>query len=155
MVLLGTGHTSFSFTVESLCFCETGHLPYIPFLHSVRVNLRATPLLRVKAKINFENAVCRSPRRQHTAFLTVILALTRTSGAALRAIPTRASQSLIHSQFRRSCEPSWTAYGKSDCTFDVDSYERSCSHLYRSFPGRLARTNPATQRPRVPWIAWP
>ena len=46
--------------------------------------VRAAPLLRVKAKFTVKNAVCRSPRRQHPAFLTVILALTHKSGVALR-----------------------------------------------------------------------
>ena len=48
--------------------------------------LRAAPLLRVKAKITVKNTLCRSPRRQHTVFLTVILALTLKSGVALRAV---------------------------------------------------------------------
>ncbi len=46
--------------------------------------LRANPLLRVKVKFTATTIVCRCPRPLHTAFLTVNLTLTRTSGAALR-----------------------------------------------------------------------
>ena len=47
------------------------------------VRLRANPLLRVKVKFTVKNAVCCRRRLSYTTFLTVILALTRTSGAAL------------------------------------------------------------------------
>ena len=43
----------------------------------------ATPLLRVKAKITVKPPVCRPRGLIHTAFLTVILALTLESGVAL------------------------------------------------------------------------
>ena len=43
--------------------------------------IRANPLLRVKAKV--KNSVCCRRRLSHTEFLTVILALTLKSGAAL------------------------------------------------------------------------
>ena len=45
--------------------------------------MRAAPLVRVKAKITVKNTVRESLRRQHTEFLTVILALTLKSGFAL------------------------------------------------------------------------
>ena len=45
--------------------------------------LRATPLLRVKAKITVKFTVCSSLPLQHTALLTVTLAFTFTGGAAL------------------------------------------------------------------------
>ena len=44
----------------------------------------AAPLVRVKGKFTVKNAVCEILRRQHTAFVTVNLALARTSRAALR-----------------------------------------------------------------------
>ena len=44
--------------------------------------LRATSLLRVKAKITVKNAVYVSLRRQYTVFLPVILALTLKSGCS-------------------------------------------------------------------------
>ena len=56
-------------------------LPYHPV---ARVDMRAAPLLRVKAKITVKNAVCESLPRQHTEFLTVILTLALKSGVALR-----------------------------------------------------------------------
>ena len=40
--------------------------------------------MRAKVKFTVKNAVCKSLRRLHTAFLTVNLALAHTSGAALR-----------------------------------------------------------------------
>ena len=50
-----------------------------------RQSFRATPLLRVKAKITVKNSVCCRRRLSHTACLTVILALTLKSGVALTA----------------------------------------------------------------------
>ncbi len=60
------------------------------FASLARVMLRATyvsiltagPLVRVKVKFTAKFPVCESLREQHTAFLTVNLALTRTNGAA-------------------------------------------------------------------------
>ena len=46
-------------------------------------SVRATPLLRVKAKITVKNSVRESLQQQPTEFLTVILALTSKSGVAL------------------------------------------------------------------------
>ncbi len=47
------------------------------------VALTAGPLVRVKAKVTVKNAIYESLWREHTAILTVIFTLTRTSGAAL------------------------------------------------------------------------
>ena len=46
--------------------------------------VRAAPLVRVKAKFTVKNAVWDSLRRQHTVFLTVNLGFTHTRGAALK-----------------------------------------------------------------------
>ncbi len=50
----------------------------------VAASVRAAPRVRVKVKITVNFAVCENPRQQHTAFLTVKLALTRPCRAALR-----------------------------------------------------------------------
>ncbi len=63
----------------------------------------------------------------HTAFLTVNLALTGTSGAALDQSHSGGSQSTS----RSICPvrvPQIVAYGESDCEFGFDWHEWGCSH---------------------------
>ena len=60
--------------------------------------VRANSLLRVKVKITVKNAICESVRQWQTAFLTLNLALTLKSGAALSMFCARDHATLWSSQ---------------------------------------------------------
>ena len=62
---------------------DKNYIVKVPERTDIPTMIRATPLLRVKAKITVKNSVRESLRRQHTEFLTVILALALKSGVAL------------------------------------------------------------------------
>ncbi len=86
-------HANRTFTiadqVEVAAHCRKSTLRVVKLLRVSHFedDVRAPPLLRVTAKITVKNAVCESPPRQHTAFLTVTLALTLKSGVAVRTAP--------------------------------------------------------------------
>ena len=79
-------------------------------VRSWECRVRAAPLVRVKVKSRLKPPYVRSLRRQHTTFLTVNLAFTRTSGAALRRglVSSRSllSHSLADVSHSHSPEPS-------------------------------------------------
>ena len=97
---------------------------------------KAAPLMRAKVKITIKTPSARSLRWQHTAFLTGNLALTRTSGAALRVRSLRRQHTALltvilaltsKSGVALSAESSVTAYGVFDCDFGSDFQEWSWS----------------------------
>ena len=78
------------------------------------MTVRTNPLVRVKAKIAVKTPYVRSLPRQHTAFLTVNLALTRTSGAAREAGGRRTGHPVRRGAGRAACETGGRGHGQEN-----------------------------------------